>query len=52
MCIYTVKKQKLKNSSRGCATPLNIPKLDVSGVMDTTKTKQRLRHVMLYTGRI
>ena len=38
MCIYTVKKQKLKKSSRGCATPPNEPKFVVSGVKDTTKT--------------
>ena len=42
MCIYTVKKQKkifnFKNSSRGCATPPNVPKLGVSGIKDTAKT--------------
>ena len=46
MCIYTVKNQifenNLKNSSRGCATPPNVLKLDVSGEKD----------VMLHTGRI
>ena len=44
MCIYTVKKEKLKkkNSSRGWATPPNIPKLGVSGVKDTTKTNKDL----------
>ena len=43
MCIYTVKKQKLKkNSQRGCATPPNVPKLGVSGVKDTAKTNKDL----------
>ena len=37
MCICTVKKQKFKKSSRGCATPPNVPKLGVSGVKDTAK---------------
>ena len=43
MCIYTPKnknKTKLKNSSRGCATPPNVPKLGVSGVKDTAKTNK------------
>ena len=42
MCIYTVKKQKLKINKKipqgGCAAPPNVPKLGVSGVEDTTKT--------------
>ena len=46
MCIYTVKnnkKFKLKKSSNpGCATPLNVPKLGVSGVKDTAKTYKDL----------
>ena len=43
MCIYTVKKQKLKkNLQGGCATPPNVPKLGVSGVKDTTKTNNDL----------
>ena len=41
MCINTVKKQKfLKNTKfprGGCATPLNVPKLGVSGVKDIAK---------------
>ena len=31
-------KIKDKKSSRGCATPPNVPKLGVSGLKDTTKT--------------
>ena len=45
MCIYIVKKTKLKfflKSSRACATPQKVPKLDVSGVMDTAKTNKDL----------
>ena len=47
MCIYTVKKQKLKKiikkiPQRGCATPPNVPKLGVSGVKDTAKTNKDL----------
>ena len=45
MCIYTVKKQKLKiklNPQGGCATPPNVLKLGVSGVEDTTKTNKDL----------
>ena len=42
MWIYTLKKQTfLKNTKipqGGCATPLNVPKLGVSGVEDTAKT--------------
>ena len=41
MCIYTVNKQKLKKKKKipqeGCPTPLNVPKLGVSGVEDTAK---------------
>ena len=33
MCIYTVKKQKLKK-----IPPSNVPKLGVSGVKNTAKT--------------
>ena len=48
MCIYTVKKQKLKKifliPQGGCccgsATPPNVPKLGVSGVKDTAKTNK------------
>ena len=40
MCIYTLKNLKLKNSSRGCATPPNVPKLGVFGVKDTAKTNK------------
>ena len=45
MCIYTVKNKILKNikkSSRGCATPPNVPKLGVSRVKDTAKTNKDL----------
>ena len=42
MCIYTVKKQKLKNPQGGCATPSNVPKFGVSGVKDTAKTNKDL----------
>ena len=44
MCIYTVKKQKLKKKipQGGCATPPNIPKLGVSGVKDIAKTNTDL----------
>ena len=38
MCIYTLKN---KNSSRGCATPPNVPKLGVSGVKDTANTNKK-----------
>ena len=43
MCVYTLKKHKVKkNSSRGCATQ----KLGVSGVKDTQKlTKIETSHV-------
>ena len=44
MCIYTVKKLKLKKykkfSGGGCAAPPNVPKLRVSGVKDTAKTNK------------
>ena len=40
VCIYTLKSKNFKNSSRGCATPPNVPKLDVSGVKDTAKTNK------------
>ena len=43
MCIYTVKKTKQKKiPQRGCATPLNVPKLGVSVVKDTAKTYKDL----------
>ena len=43
MCIYTLKNQKIKKFLRGgCATPLNVPKLRVSGVKDTTETNKDL----------
>ena len=42
MCIYTLKKQKLKKKLKvlqeGCATPPNVPKLDIFGVKNTAKT--------------
>ena len=39
MCIYTVKKQKLKKIPQvRCATLQNVSKLGVSGVRDTAKT--------------
>ena len=38
MCIYTLKKQKLKNFQGGYATPPNVPKLGASGAKDTAKT--------------
>ena len=43
MCIYTVKKQKKKKIPQGggCATPPNVPKLGVSGVIkDIAKTNK------------
>ena len=47
MCIYTVKKQRLKKKKkkilRGggeCATPSYVPNLGVSGVKDTAKTNR------------
>ena len=40
MCIYTVKKQKLKNSSRECANPPNVPKFGVFDVQDNVKTNK------------
>ena len=49
MCIYTVKKPKkfkIRNSSKECATPPNVPKLGVFGVNDTAKlTKIEACHV-------
>ena len=45
MCIYTLKKQKIKNENKfqgGCATPLNVPELGVSDVEDTAKTNKVL----------
>ena len=43
MCIYTVKKQALKKTKKiiqgRCETSQNVPKLSVSGVKDTAKTK-------------
>ena len=46
MGIYTPKKQKLKKSSSGCATPPKVLKLDVFGIKDTIKTNKDLG--MLY----
>ena len=43
MCIYTVKKQKVKKKlipQGGCATLPNVPKLGVSGVKNTAKTNK------------
>ena len=41
--MYTLKnKIKKKVLQRGCATPPNVPKLDVSGVKDTSKTNKDL----------
>ena len=43
MCIKLCtlkKKKKIKQSSKGCATPRNVPKLGVSGVKDTAKTNK------------
>ena len=40
MCIYTVKKQKLKNSSRGMRDSTERPKIGVSGVKDTAKSNK------------
>ena len=43
MCIYTVKKQKLKNNNKKFlkgAILLNVPKFGVSGVKDTAKTNK------------
>ena len=45
MITYTVKKQKFiffLKSSRGGATPPNVPKLCVPGVKDTAKTNKDL----------
>ena len=53
MCIVKNKKKLKINPHGGCATPPNVPKLGVSGVKDTAKTKfRKFRHVMLHTGRI
>ena len=44
-CAYAHLKSKIKNknnSQGGCATPLNVPKLGVSGVKDTVKTNKDL----------
>ena len=44
MCIYTVKKQKLKKKLKipqgGCATPPNVPEPCISGVKDTAKNNK------------
>ena len=44
MCIYTVKKQKLKTKFKirqgGCATPPSVPKLGVFEGEDTAKTNK------------
>ena len=41
--MYTLKnKIKKKVLQRGCATPPNVPKLDVSGLKDTSKTNKDL----------
>ena len=41
MCISTLKSKNLKkNLQLGCATPLKVPKLVVSGVNDTAKTNK------------
>ena len=44
MCIYTLKKQKLKKNipQGGCATPPIVLKLVVSSVKDTAKTNKDL----------
>ena len=43
MCIFTIKKQQLKKIPKGgCATPLNVPKLSVSGVKDKAKTNKNV----------
>ena len=54
MCIYTVKKQKLKFFKiifNGVRDSIERPKLDSSGVKDTQKLI-KFRHVLLHTGRI
>ena len=51
MCIYTVKKQKLKilkNSPRGVRDSTERPKLGVPGVKDTAKTNKDL-HIYTYS---
>ena len=45
MWIYTFKMKKIflkkyKIPQEGCATPPNVPKLDVSGVKDTAKSNK------------
>ena len=51
MCIYTVKKQKLKknkkNSSRGVRDSTERPKLGVHGLKNTAKTNNDL-HTYTY----
>ena len=42
MCIYKLITQKFTNPQRGYATPPKVPKLGVSGVMDTAKTNKEL----------
>ena len=39
MCLYTLKAFFLNPQGR-CVTPLNVPKLGVSGVKDTAKTNK------------
>ena len=42
MCIYTIKKQKIKKNSpsRGVRDSTERPKIGVSGVKDTAKTNK------------
>ena len=52
MCIYTVKQQNLKNSSRGVRDSTKRSKTRRLLRKGYHKNYQRLRHVMLHTGRI
>ena len=42
MCIYTLISKNFKIPQGGCATPLYVPKLGVSGVKDSAKTNKDL----------
>ena len=52
MCTYTVKKQKLRKSSRGVHDSTERPKIWHLRRKGFLKNKQRLRHVKLHTGRL
>ena len=52
MCIYTVKKQKLKKSSRGLRNSTERPQIRRLRHKGYCQNLQLLRHVMLHTGNV